>query len=506
MNSNGAMPGRRDRLASPARADSLATMDYPVTFARHFARLVHLLLHAPTNVDEQKGSLRALVTLAHDGAVRLEVRGDTLTANGAPLPSLLTGVADLVSLLERHGVAALDVDADATAADLLGASRLLAGITSETAHVPLRASVRFVSAEPPPLPAPAVPVADKEPVAEPMATPAADPPAEDTAPLDRLAATSDAALLTELLEQLAADAEVAARHGDSALAAEILRRVVVRESEMADFAAKRAFFIALRRMFRPPLLRAAAAELEHGTARRAAALVVLARAGEPGAEVVIERLLEASDGTRSLYLTAVHELPAGVAVLVHMLGDARWSTARSAALLLGELKAHEAERPLMELLHHDDERVRHAATTALMRLGTPRSMPAIERALKDSAPQMRMLAAAELVARRPDAGATVLLNALDDEEDDEVRAAFLLALGRLATPAAIERLIAAARPERALFKRKMLGLRIAAVQALGEARTPAALEALDALRDDRDDDVRASVRYALSERSDRSAP
>ncbi|HEY2026812.1 MAG TPA: HEAT repeat domain-containing protein [Gemmatimonadaceae bacterium] len=448
-------------------------MDYPVTFARHFARLVHLLVHEPSNVDEQKGSLRALVTLAHDGAVRLQVRGDTLTANGAPLPSLLTGVADLISLLERHGVAALDVDVDATAADLLGASRLLAGITAETAHVPLRASVRFVSNEP---------------------------------PLDRLAATSEAALLTELLEQLAVDAEVAARHGDSALAAEILRRVVVRESEMADFAAKRAFFIALRRMFRPPLLRAAAAELEHETDRRDAALVVLARAGEPGAEVVIERLLDTSDGTRSLYLTAVRELPAGVAVLVHMLGDARWSTARRAALLLGELKAHEAERPLTELLHHDDERVRHAATTALMRLGTPRSMPAIERALKDSAPQMRMLAAAELAARRPDGGATVLLHALDDEEDDEVRAAFLLALGRQATPEAIERLIAAARPERALFKRKMLGLRIAAVQALGEARTPAALEALDALRDDRDDDVRASVRYALSERSDRSAP
>jgi HEAT repeat protein len=469
-------------------------MDYAVSFARHFARLVHLLLHESSSVDEQKGSLRALVTLAHEGPVRIVVRDETLLANDVPLPYLLTGVADLVSLLERHGVATLDVAAGATAADLLGAARLLAGIASETAHVPLRASVRFVSAEPPPPPT------------KPTAAPSEHPLPENVAPLDRLAATSDAAVLTDLLEQLAADAEAAARHGDGTLTGEILHRVVRRERELADFSAKRAFFIALRRMFRPPLLRAVAAELDQDPARRGAALVVLARAGESGAEVVIERLLAASDETRPACLNALRELPAGVAVLVHMLGDARWSTARSAALLLGELKAREAEGPLMELAHHDDERVRHAATIALMRLGTPRSTPAIERALKDSAPQMRMLAAAELVARRPDGGAAVLLRALDDEEDDEVRAAFLLALGRLATPEAIERLIAAARPERGLFKRKMLGLRIAAVQALGEAGTPAALEALGALRDDRDDDVRASVRYVLNERSGQSAP
>ncbi|HEY2065386.1 MAG TPA: HEAT repeat domain-containing protein [Gemmatimonadaceae bacterium] len=479
-------------------------MGYAVSFARHFARLVHLLLHESSSVDEQKGSLRALVTLAHEGPVRIAVRDETLVANDMPLPYLLTGVADLVSLLERHGVATLDVAAGATAADLLGGARLLAGIASDTAHVPLRASVRFVSREPPPPPTDAVEV--HAPLAEPTPVPSEHSLPENVSPLDRLAATNDVAVLTDLLEQLAADAEAAARHGDSALTGDILHRVVQRERELADFAAKRAFFIALRRIFRPPLLRAVAAELDQDPARRGAALVVLARAGESGAEVVIERLLAASDEMRPAYLTALRELPAGVAVLVHMLGDARWSTARSAALLLGELEAHEAEGPLMELGHHDDERVRHAATIALMRLGTPRSTPAIERALKDSAPQMRMLAAAELVARRPDGGAAVLLRALDDEDDDEVRAAFLLALGRLATPEAIERLIAAARPERGLFKRKMLGLRIAAVQALGEARTPAALEALGALRDDRDDDVRASVRYVLNERSDRSPP
>lgn len=470
-------------------------MDYAVSFARHFARLVHLLLHEPSSIEEQKGSLRALVILSREGGVSIAVRNETLAANDAPLPYLLTGVADLIALLQRHGVANVEVDRDATAADLLGAARLLTGVMSDVTQLPLRASVRFLSLDPPP---PLAPVQERDAPSPPA--PATEELLEGAAPLERLARETDAAALTDLLEQLAADAEGAARHGDGPLATEILQRVVQREREVGGFAAKRAFFIALRRMSRPAVLRVVGTELERDHSRRDEVLAVLDRAGESGAEVVIDLLLAASNEARRRYLTALRELSAGVTVLIHMLADPRWGTARSAALLLGELKAHDAERALLEVLHHDDERVRHAATTALMRLGTPGSTPAIERALKDSAPQMRMLAAAELVARRPESGSTVLLRALDDEEDDEVRAAFLLALGRLATPEAVERLIAAARPERWLFKRKRLGLRIAAVQALAAARTPAALDALRVLRDDRDDDVRSSARYALTER------
>ena len=42
-------------------------MDYSLTFARHFARLVWLLSHDPANIDEQKAALRALLTLAQRG-------------------------------------------------------------------------------------------------------------------------------------------------------------------------------------------------------------------------------------------------------------------------------------------------------------------------------------------------------------------------------------------------------------------------------------------------------
>jgi HEAT repeat protein len=246
------------------------------------------------------------------------------------------------------------------------------------------------------------------------------------------------------------------------------------------------------------MLRAVAAELPRVPEKRDERLAVLVRAGEDGVEALVGQLAGATDGAeRQVYSRALKELPAAIPTLVQMLDDSRWFVARNAATLLGEMKAREAEQPLRKLIHHDDERVRHAATSALMHLGTPHSMPAIAHALKEAAPQMRMRAAAELVSRKHGEGTAHLLRALDDERDDEVRAAFLLALGRLAARDGVERLIAAAQPERGLFRKKPVALRVAAVQGLGEARTPEAIEALRALRQDRDPDVRAAVRNAL---------
>jgi HEAT repeat protein len=148
-------------------------------------------------------------------------------------------------------------------------------------------------------------------------------------------------------------------------------------------------------------------------------------------------------------------------------------------------------------MHHDDERVRHAATISLMRLGTARSLPAIELALRDSAPQIRMQAAAMLVEHRDTASPGAIIRALDAERDDEVRTAFYVALGRFATPAAIETLIEAAKPDRGLFRRKPVALRLAAIRALAEAGTPPALDALVALQDDRDGDVQRAAVDAL---------
>ncbi len=525
-------------------------MDHSATFARLFARLVWLLLRESANVDEQKVTLRALVTMSRGSAVRLEMRQGTIASNDVELPPPLPGVPELRERMTALGVRAVEVESGAAAADLLGVARHLAGVPGAVPGP----SVRFVSATPaastvtvsaaPALESEQVPApaseaethaenaleaeVEEHPAAEmlePEAAAAPSPAKRESAILPRAdglfehfsaarpAAGSPAALLetfdgatgatllTRLLDELVRVAEAAARQGEVALATEIFHRIVARERRVQDADARRAFMLTSRRLSRSTVLRAVAQGLVCAPEKREQQLAVLTRTGEDGADALIDQLVHAEErAERRVYFDALLELRAGVPTLLHMLGDPRWFVARNAAALLGELGSPEAEQPLSELLHHDDERVRHAATIALMRLGTARSMPAIEQALHDGAPQIRMQAASILVERRAEAKVGPLLRALEVEKDDEVKAAFYLALARFGTPEAVERLIAAAQPERGLFRKKPLALRLAAIQALATAGTPSALDALVALQGDRERDVQQAAVAALEEK------
>jgi HEAT repeat protein len=101
-------------------------MDQSTTFARHFARLVHLLLHDPKNIANQKGALRLLVAMSKEAEVTLALHDWQVVANGALLPPQLEGVQDLGAQLIGHAVAELVAERNATAADLLGIARALA--------------------------------------------------------------------------------------------------------------------------------------------------------------------------------------------------------------------------------------------------------------------------------------------------------------------------------------------------------------------------------------------
>lgn len=506
-------------------------MNHSATFARHFARLVWLLRREPANVDEQKGALRALVTESRVGAVTLARRDGTIAANDMPVPLALSGVTELHDRMAASGICAIEADAAAGAADLLGVARVLAEVvvavtgptvrmirTATTVALPDQGDlVEEAPVEPSaPVPVPAFePPADVTPAAIEPAPLAAMNRADDglfeqfaaqhatagspEALLEQLDDASGAFELTRVLDGLARLAEEAMREGNPVLASEIFHRIVLRERKNHDFESKRGFVLTVRRLSRGALLRAVAEELVRSPSRREQQMTVLARTGEDGADALIEQLASASGRSdRRVYFDALLELRAGVPILLHMLGDPRWFVARNAAALLGELQAREAEQPLGELMHHDDERVRHAATIALMRLGTPRSLPAIEHALRDGAPQIRMQAAAALVERREDATAAPLIRALDEEKDDEVKAAFLLALGRLGSPEAVERLIVTAQPERGFFRKKIVALRVAAVQALAAAGTPQALDALAMLQADKERDVQQAALHALT--------
>ena len=101
-------------------------MDYSITFARHFSRLVWLLLNERGNVDEQKAALRAIVTTSKDGALVLATQDYRLVVNGSPLPDALTGVQDLAAQLIGHAVGEVRIQQNAVAADLLVFARILA--------------------------------------------------------------------------------------------------------------------------------------------------------------------------------------------------------------------------------------------------------------------------------------------------------------------------------------------------------------------------------------------
>ena len=529
-------------------------MDYSVTFARHFSRLVWLLLHESANVNEQKAALRALVTISKEGAVTLTTRGHGLVVNDSPLPEALTGVQDLAAQLIGHAVQQLVVDQSAAPADLLGVARILASeptpgdggraveerlraLDARTVRVTTSgllgvnlgemddsiieageaASAPQAAAEAPAAPArppsgdvPVVP--GTRPQGERTSGPggamgegfvggaylpfaAVPTPTGAAADLfSQLDGTHSVNVTTRLLDELVTMAENAQREGRIDTVGEVFYGVVRRESELPDADLKRAYVMAVRRMAKPTLLRAVAQLLPKRREYQDEYMAVLTRTGEDGADALIEQLTNAQSlAERRVYFDALLQLNSGIPALVHMLGDARWYVARNAADLLGEMQAAEAEGPLADLLKHDDDRVRRAAANALAKIGTPKAVQGLHVALKDSSPDVRKQAAAGLALRKGQKSANTLSRALDDEGDSEVQLEILRALGRLATPDAVQKLVKAAEPEGRLFKKKNVAYRVAAVRALGEARTPAALTTLQSLVNDKEREVREAV-------------
>ena len=221
-------------------------------------------------------------------------------------------------------------------------------------------------------------------------------------------------------------------------------------------------------------------------------------AGPEGAEALIDLLTTADVLTdRRAYLAALVKCRDAVPTLIHLLGDKRWYVARNASDLLGEMRAIEAENALLDVVKHSEERVRRSVATALSRLGTPRSIQAVQQMMADPVPEVRVHAVQGLGSTKFPRAVAVLARALDGEEDQEVQAVILAALGRQATDEAVARLLKAAEPDGRLFKRKATALRVSAVQALAEANTPAALAALRRFAEDKDRDVKDAAVRAL---------
>jgi HEAT repeat protein len=505
-------------------------MDFSVLFARHFARLVWLIRNQPDLVDDQKGALRAIVTTIKGGAVVLRTDGGRLVANGTPLPDILSGVHEVAGALGGNAPFALSFSAAAAPGDVLALARLLAtelpavlperlaGLTlatvsaarvEETDAAPARSrATAQLSAEllaeieaeqAREQAAVAAVAAEQARLAEAAASGLTGNESLDDV-LVQAALTRDAKDLDALLDEAANRIEAAARSGDVELAVRGTAVLVSREHDATDNDARRVYFVALRRLFRATILRVMTPLFLKGGEIGPLVERIVRRAGEDGAVALFDEMERAPTMVeRTALMTLLRSLDSAVPALVKLMGDARWHVARAAADIMGELRLADSDRALAELLRYPDERVRRTAVSAMTRFDTPFVVDALYRALSDTSAQVRLQAVYGLSARKSDPKAsTAVVNAVAEEADIEVQLAMVQALGRFATPEAVNQLARAAEPDGRLFRRKSPAYRVAAVMALAEARTPGAMGTLEELLNDRDREVREAAERVLS--------
>jgi HEAT repeat protein len=297
-----------------------------------------------------------------------------------------------------------------------------------------------------------------------------------------------------IVDDLVVAAEQGARDGDLDLVADAAIGLHARRGDPRGGELSRVSAAALRRLLTPTFLRILPRAAARSRPRADALQAVLHAAGEDGAAAVIAHVtLAPTLADRRFSFEMLLKLPAAIPVLSRMLAAPQWHVARNAAHLLGELHAAEAQGVLGTALQHADERVRRAAAHALAKLGTQPAVQSLRTALVDPSARVRVQVAAGLAGRKGSKSSTTLTRALDEETDVEVQLALLMALGKLGTPDAVNRLIKAAEPDGRLFKKKPIAFRVAAVHALGDVRTPAARAVLQSLANDKEREVREAV-------------
>lgn len=503
-------------------------MAYGITFARHFAQLVVSVGAARASIEEQKLNLRAAAAATHGGVVRLHVDRHTLYADDEPVSPIFTGIRDLASQFEAHGVVGLEAQGHASPADLLFLARAFAAPAVPGALGALlrdrpSTTVRLAFvADQPVMPEPA-PVAAPTPIVEPEdAQPVAAPPEEsmpavatdaaslfqavagartarDAVPglLAALAEPQTPHRFARILDELCTFVEVSQREGhfEDALAA--YHGLATAEASIEAPEARRALIVALRRLARPAVLDAIVRLAVRRLPADPQALFVLQRVGDDAVAAIVERAVNARSTTmRQQLLQVLRQLPAAGSGLGHTVGTARPVVARQAARIAAELGIVEAENGLAQAAEQARPEVRREALAALAALETPRAVDAHLRALRDDEVIVRLQAAAGLVHLKPDGVVASLASALNDEAEPEVQVALVQAIGRAALPESVEPLAKAAEPAKGLFRKKSLALRVAAVHALAQLRVPGVSSVLQGLSQDKERAVRDALAQA----------
>jgi len=484
-------------------------------FTRAFANLVWLLVHRTSMIAEQKQTLRLALAAAREGASVISMselnRSIANAVDVQSTPADVQSLGELTARMAGHSVSLLEFSRNARGSDVLGIARVLASPWLGTAILDAVAADRPTPATPPLAARMAERTGERAPDDTPteqqqggrMVEAAFSRPAHSGGVVElfcHLDGTLTNETASRVLDGLSRIAEDFARGGLWIGVADVLTRVIARESLEHDSGVKRAFVIHLRHLFNPGILRGVAGLLPKRRELRDNMEGIFRRAGDPGAEVLLELMISSNLASeRRAYRSTIARCPACATPLVHLLDDRRWYVVRNAADLLGEMNVAASERKLISTLRHSDARVRRSATTALARLATTRALQALHHVLEDSSPAVRLQAVHGLTAARSVRSVPALLQALERESEVELQHALLGALGSLPTDPSVERLVHAAQPG-SLLSRKPTAYRVAAVHALGAAATHTASGALRALQVDRDREVRSAVALVMADR------
>jgi HEAT repeat protein len=512
----------------------------PPNFTREFARLVWLLVHRATSIDEQKAALRGALGAAQSHGhtiAHTDLSGRVLDGTSLPLPPpWLSWLSELATRMSSHSVRAFEVMPKPKAAEILGLARALAaeGVRGDhgaafdtrirslnpesvTIHLGRDGFVRHAT-PPVAMRAHGSPLA-RTPVngavaivaerAVPKPAPAPTPPQDEQSSMVTRAfsRTSLHRRLDDLLMRLRGDlgldasaildevaryGEERAREGNWMEVVDVIAKLLEREATVTNPDVKRAFGIQYRRLSTPVVLRGLAELLPYEREVRDTLLAFFRRVGDPAADLLVDLLTAAESSTeRRAYRDAIVQCPAAGLPLIHQLRHPEWYVVRNAAELLGEMNLVDADVALIATLEHPDARVRQAATLALIRLGTPKAVHTIVRALDDPESSVRLKAVRGLASIDSPRAVPALLAALDTEKETDLQQAILGALGKQGTPEAVERLAREARPSGLLRRKRPQGVRLAAVAALGEVATEEARSALRGLEKDSDREVSA---------------
>ncbi|AHG89986.1 hypothetical protein J421_2449 [Gemmatirosa kalamazoonensis] len=485
---------RRGRLNFGGAASILDRMEPQLAFARTLSRLVGLLRHSGSTIEEVKDTLRLAVTHSRERTIAFRLDEWKLALDGDVVPASATGMEELTEQLKAHGVRELTIRQFASASELIKLVRLLA----EEAVIDPQEFAQRIAAQ-------------KLWNVDVTAAAASDPSPEPTAPSPdhlkvehHLARVRQASVPLDATHALAELVELTDQHmeaGHAEAVAEVLVGLWRIEREVSDETIKAACAKTIERLSRPHLTRlvaqllpgllSAGRQKEYAEHRDA-----VGRCGNPGAAALLAHLMAAdSFEERRVFYNAIVELRTGIPMLIDALGHPQWYVVRNAASLLGEMREPQADGPLARLLEHRDERVREAAAAALSRIDTPIARIALQRMLQDRSPQVRLHAAGAFAAS-PAKTATPLATALEAESDTDVQLGIIYALGRLGTPDAVQKLVRAVMPSN--LRPRPVSFRIAALEALTAARGNSAMPTLRTLLTDAEPAVRDAAKRLIA--------